>query len=259
MIKMIIDTHCHLDFDQFNSDRTAVIERAKKAGVAGFVNVGSSLEGSKKSTELASEHDDIFASVGVHPYHADEVKEEVFTEIAELAKNKKVIAIGEVGLDYFKSPSPPDKQKELFVKFIELSEKLELPLIIHNRDAHRDTLDVLKKTRSLPIRGVMHCFSGNKKLLKDVLGMGLLVSFTCNLTFKNAKNLREIAKCVPPEKLLLETDAPFLAPEAHRGKRNEPAYITELRDILSGLLKMSKNDVERITTDNAKKLFGINI
>ncbi len=255
---MLIDTHCHLDFDQFNSDRSAVIKRAKAAGIEYVINVGSSLEGSRKSVELASGHDSIFASVGVHPHHAGEVSEDTFFEIEKLAKDKKVVAIGEVGLDYFKSPSAPERQKEVFIRFIELSKKSLLPLIIHDRDAHRDTVDILKKTYGgFPVRGVMHCFSGDKKVLGEVLEMGLSVSFTCNLTFKNAKTLREIAKCVPPDRLLLETDAPFLAPQAHRGKRNEPAYITQLRDILSELLGLSKSEVERVTTDNAKKLFGI--
>ncbi|MFC1576110.1 TatD family hydrolase [Candidatus Omnitrophota bacterium] len=255
---MIIDTHCHLDFEHFNSDRVDVIKRAKDAGVAYLINIGSSLEGSKRSIELAAGHENIFATVGIHPHHADEKGEDAFTKIEKLATNKKVVAIGEVGLDYFKSPSPPDKQKVLFIKFIELSKKLNLPLVIHNRDASEDTLKILKETSGASVRGVMHCFSGDEKLLKSVLEMGLFVSFTCNLTFKNARGLREVAKLVPPERLLLETDAPYLAPQAYRGKRNEPAYITELRDILSELLGLSKEEIERITTDNAKKFFRIN-
>lgn len=254
---MLVDTHCHLDFDEFNPDRVAVIERAEKAGVRYFINVGSSLGGSRKSVKLASEHDSIFASLGIHPHHAGEVKEGALAEIEELAKNKKVVAIGEIGLDYFKSPSAPEKQKEIFVKFIELSKKLELPLIIHNRQAHEDILDILERTYSPPLSGVMHCFSGDRKLLERVLETGLFISFTCNLTFKNAKSLREVARHVPVERLLLETDAPFLAPQAHRGKRNEPAYITELRDVLSELLGLSKDEIEEITTDNAVRLFGI--
>ncbi len=262
---MITDTHCHLDFDQFNSDRENVLRRAQEAGVKYFINVGSNLEGSKKSVKLASLHDNIFASVGIHPHYADNVTEEAFFEIERLASGKKVVAIGEVGLDYFKSPSTgsglcssePDNQKELFIKFITLSKKANLPLIIHNRDAHRDTLDILKETHNTPIPGVMHCFSGDKKVLSEVLELGLFVSFTCNLTFKNASGLRETAKAVPLDRLLIETDAPFLAPQKYRGKRNEPAYITELRDCLSELLGLSKNEIEKITTENAKRLFGI--
>lgn len=255
----MIDTHCHLDFEQFDFDRKDVITRAKEAGVEILINVGSSLEGSKKSVELASQHGNIFTSVGIHPHHADEVTEKAFAEIGELAKNEKVVAIGEVGLDYFKSPSSSEKQKESFVKFVELSKKLKLPLIIHNRDAHRDTLDILKKTCKPPIPGVMHCFSGDEKVLGEALGMGLYISFTCNLTFKNAKHLREVARLVPPDRLLLETDAPFLAPQSRRGKRNEPAYITELRDMLSEILGMPKKEIERVTTENARRLFKLHM
>lgn len=256
---MIIDTHCHLDFDQFNPDRLAVIDRAERKGVVGFINVGSSLEGSVKSEELASLHGNIFASVGIHPHHADEVTDDTLREIEKLARREKVVAIGEVGLDYFKSPSSPEKQKKTFVKFIELSAKLGLPLIIHNREAYGDTLDILRKNCRLPVKGVMHCFSGDRKSLRAVLDLGLSVSFTCNLTFKNAARLREVAKCVPHDRLLLETDAPFLAPQKKRGKRNEPAHITELRDILSELLALPKEKIEKMTTDNAKNLFGIKI
>lgn len=254
---MIIDTHCHLDFEHFHPDRASVIKRAEEAGVKYIINVGSSPDGSRRSVELSEKYDNVFAAVGVHPHDAGEVTEEIFSEITELAKYDKVVAIGEVGLDYFKSSVSRERQKEIFVKFMELSRKLELPLVIHDREAHRDTLDILKKTKGSGLRGVMHCFSGDEKILQEVLEMGLFVSFTCNLTFKNARHLREVARMVPPQRLLLETDAPFLAPQAHRGERNEPAYIVELVDILSELLNLSKEEIENITTDNAKKLFGI--
>jgi len=256
---MMIDTHCHLDFDEFNSDRESVIGRAKKAGVSHFINIGSSLAGSRKSVELASRYSSIFASIGIHPHHASETDESALNEIKSLVKKEKVVAVGEVGLDYFKSASPREKQKELFIRFIEISKEHSLPLVIHSRDATDDTLVILKEKCNLPIKGVMHCFSGDEKALNEVLDLGLHVSFTCNLTFKNAKKLREVARHVPPDRLLLETDAPFLAPQAHRGKRNEPSYMTELRDILSELLNLSKEEIERITTDNAKSLFGINV
>lgn len=256
---MVIDTHCHLDFSEFDSDRDSVIKRAEEAGVGFFINVASSLEGSRKSVELASLYDKIFAAVGIHPHHADEVTGDMLLEITQLAGKGKVVAVGEVGLDYFKSPFSRQKQKELFTNFIELSKKMDLPLIIHNREAAGDTLDILRKTCKFPVRGVMHCFSGDEKFLYDVLEMGLSVSFTSNLTFKNAGRLREVAKRVPLRRLLLETDAPFLAPQKYRGKRNEPAYIFELRDILSELLGLSKPEIEKATTENAKQLFGINI
>jgi len=252
----MIDTHCHLDFNQFDPDRDAVLERAKTSGVNYIINVGSSVEGSEKSVDLSKKYKNIFASVGIHPHHADEMKESDFEKVSKLAKDKKVVAIGEVGLDYFKSPSSPEKQKDLFTKFINLSEDLKLPLIVHNRDAFLDTLSILKDTQ---VKGVMHCFSGDKDFLFKVLDIGFYVSFTCNLTFKNAKTLRETAKYVPHDRFLLETDAPFLAPQAKRGKRNEPSYMTELRDILASILGISKEEVEKITTENAKKLFELKI
>ena len=256
---MIIDTHCHLDFEQFASDREDVISRARKAGVLYFINVGSSLEGSRESVRLAAEYKNIFASVGIHPHHAMDDEEDAFGEIEALATGKKVVAIGEVGLDYYKSPSPPPAQKKLFVRSIGLSKKLGLPLIIHNRSADNDTLSILGSECAGSVRGVLHCFSGEKAFLAEALDMGLFISFTCNLTFKNAGNLREVAKRVPLDRLLLETDAPFLAPQAKRGKRNEPAYITELCDTLSGILGVSKERIEKVTSENAKKLFGIDI
>jgi len=256
---MIIDTHCHLDFEHFDHDRDAVIARAKEAGVSGLINIGSSLKGSEKSVELAGSHENIFASVGIHPHDAGEMTDEVFARIKGLAGSPKVVGIGEVGLDYFKSPTPREKQRDVFAQFISLSRETGLPLIIHNRDAGEDTIEILKKECAFPVKGVMHCFSGDKDFLKNALDIGLFISFTCNLTFKNAKNLRDTARHVPTGRFLLETDAPFLAPQKYRGKRNEPAYITELRDIVAGILGISAPDVERITTDNAKKLFGINV
>ncbi|MCQ9207041.1 MAG: TatD family hydrolase [Omnitrophica bacterium] len=256
---MIIDTHCHLDFEQFASDRKDTISQAEKAGVLYFINVGASLHGSRESVRLAAEYKNIFASVGIHPHHATGDTEGALGEIEALAAGKKVVAIGEVGLDYYKSPSLPPVQKKLFVKFIGLSRRLGLPLIIHNRSADCDTLSILKSECAGPVHGVLHCFSGERTFLTKALDMGLFISFTCNLTFKNAGNLREVAKYVPLDRVLLETDAPFLAPQAKRGKRNEPAYITELRDGLSEILGISKDEVEKVTSENAKKLFKLNI
>ena len=254
---MIIDTHAHLDFPQFDSDRDSIIQRAKKSGVEYIINVGSSLEGSRRSVELASQHREIFASVGIHPHDTEAFDENTWHEIEKLASHEKTVAIGEVGLDYFKCKVSHERQKEVFVKFIEFSKKLSLPLVIHSREAGEDILDILCKNCSTSIKGVMHCFSGDTVLLNKVLELGLYVSFTCNLTFKNARALREVAKRVPHDRLLLETDAPFLALQAKRGQRNEPFYIVELRDMFSELLKMDKEEIERVTTENAKRLFGI--
>ena len=256
---MIIDTHCHLDFDEFSADTDAVIERANDAGVGYLINVGSSLAGSRRSVELAERYKNVFATVGIHPHHAGENVEDAFGEIEKLSTHEKVVAIGEVGLDYFKSPAGPDRQKALFIKSIELSTRRKLPLVIHNREAGFDTLRILEKNSALPVRGVMHCFSGDREFLERSLSLGLFLSFTGILTFKNSNSLRELAKHVPLDRLLLETDAPFLAPQAHRGKRNEPAYITELRDTLSSVLGIPAGEIDRVTARNAGTLFKLPI
>jgi len=254
---MIIDTHCHLDFSEFNSDRDAVLERANQAGVKYIINVGSSLEGSRRSVELAKEYDAVFASVGIHPHHAGEVDKKTLDEIGTLVKNKKVVAVGEIGLDYYRNLSGKDEQKALFRNFLDIAKDNKLPVIIHSRNAHRETLDMLKEAYINNIKGVMHCFSGDEACLKECLDLGLFVSFTCNLTFKNAKGLREVAKKTPLDRLLLETDAPFLAPQEFRGKRNEPAYLPHLVYEWSDLLNVSEDEIERETTKNAKNLFKI--
>ncbi|NQT06159.1 MAG: YchF/TatD family DNA exonuclease [Candidatus Omnitrophica bacterium] len=255
---ILIDTHCHLDFPDFDQERDAVIERAKDSGVAYIINIGSSVEGSKSSVGLAKKNPIIYATVGVHPHYAKDCKGKVPGELKVLAGEKKVVAIGEVGLDYYRNLSPKDLQKRLFIDFIRLAKENNLPLVIHTREAHADTLKILKdEFANEPIKGVMHCFSADEEYLKECLEMGLHISFTCNITFKNAKRLRALASKVPIERLLLETDAPFLAPQNFRGKRNEPSYLTYLVEELSRIYALSAEDIARITTHNAKRLFGL--
>ncbi|MFA5085763.1 MAG: TatD family hydrolase [Candidatus Omnitrophota bacterium] len=256
---MIIDTHCHLDFKDFDSDRDSVLDRAKEAGVVRIINVASSVEGTRRSLELAGKYDIVYASIGVHPHDAGEVTDKVIEDFRALAENDKVVAVGEVGLDYYRNLSPKDKQVEAFKKFIHLAGSLKLPLIIHSREADQDLISVLKSEKTEEQAGVIHCFSGDEQFLKECLELGLNISFTSNLTFKKAQTLREIAKAVPIEKVLLETDAPYLAPEGMRGKRNEPAYLPRLVDEWVKLTGLSKEDVERITTHNANELFKLNL
>ncbi len=256
---MLIDTHCHLDFKDFDPDRDEVINRARAKGVNFLINVGSSLEGSRRSVEFAEKYDSIYAAVGIHPHDAENADAAALKELEGLASSRKVVAIGEVGLDYYRTISPADIQKKTFREFIRLSKKLNLPLILHNRDSHKDMLDILREEfGSKGVKGVMHCFSGDGEFLKECLGLGLYISFTCNLTFKNANNLRALAKTVPLDKLLLETDAPFLAPQEYRGKRNEPSYIIFLAEELSKIHGLSVEDIGRITSHNANDLFGLN-
>ncbi|MDD5449613.1 MAG: YchF/TatD family DNA exonuclease [Candidatus Omnitrophica bacterium] len=257
---MLIDTHCHLDFKDFDPDREEVLKRARQAGVGIIINAASSLEGSIRSVELAENHDFIYAAVGIHPHESPSSDEKAFARLKSLARSKKVVAVGEVGLDYYRQTVPGVTQKEVFRKFIGLSKELSLPLIIHDRDAHADMLAILKQEfKSGKADGVMHCFSGDAAFLRQCLELGLFISFTCNLTFKNAANLRAVAREVPLDRILLETDAPFLAPQAHRGKRNEPAYITFLAQELSNIHSLTAEDIGRLTTHNANKLFRLNL
>lgn len=255
---MIIDTHCHLDFKEFDPDRDEVIDRAKKAGVERIINVGSSIEGTKRAIYLAGRYDTVYATLGVHPHEAKTVTDAVMSDFRKLAKQPRVVAVGEVGLDYYRNLSPKEEQIEAFRSFIELALELDLPLIIHSREADDDIISVLSEYEQR-IKGVVHCFSGDAAFLKKCLGLGLYVSFTCNLTFKNAKSLRETAKQTPVERLMLETDAPYLAPQDLRGKRNEPANLTFLVEEWSRILGLSGEDIERITTHNANRLFNLGL
>lgn len=264
----LIDTHCHLDFPEFDADREDVIKRAFAAGVKYIINVASSIEGSRKSVGLADKYDPIYASVGIHPHDAKEADDNTFSELKELAKNKKVVAIGEVGLDYYRNLSPREAQRAAFIKFVALAKETRLPLIIHCREAKEDLssaasakedlLSILKEEATPSVNGVVHCFPSDKEFLKAALDIGLYVSFTCNITFKNASASRQMIKdLVPIDKLLLETDAPFLAPEGLRGKRNEPSYLTYLAAEIAGLKGITPEDVARVTSRNSKKLFGV--
>ena len=256
---MIIDTHCHLDFKDFDNDRDSVIDRAREKGVVRIINVGSSIEGSRHAVELAKKYDMVHASIGIHPHEAGSVTDKIIEEIKNLAHQDKVVAIGEVGLDYYRNLSSKDSQQIVFKKFIDLAYQLKLPLIIHSREADSDMLRILKDEKDKQLTGVVHCFSGSREFLKECLDIGFYISFTCNLTFKKAEALRGVAKAAPMERVLLETDAPYLSPEGLRGKRNEPAHLTYLVDEWVKLSGLSKEDIERITTHNANELFKLNL
>jgi len=254
----LVDTHCHLDFPEFDSDREEVIKRAKDAGIISIINVASTLEGSRKSVELSERYDCVYASVGIHPHDAKGFNDFAFSALKDLAKEKKVVAIGEVGLDYYRNLSPAGMQQAAFRRFLHLAKETGLPLIIHCRDASEDLLKIIKKEMAAPVKGVVHCFPADEELLNNVLDLGMYVSFTCNLTFKNAAKLREIVKSlVPMDRVLVETDAPYLAPEGMRGKRNEPAYMIKVVEEIAGLKGLTPEDVARVTTLNCVRLFGV--
>lgn len=251
----LVDTHCHLDFPDFEQDRNMVIQRAKTQGIEYIINIGSSLEGSYKSLDLAKNYDFIYATVGLHPHEADKFDERIKKELEILAKEEKVVAIGEIGLDYYRNYSAVDKQKKLFLSLLKLAKDLKLPVVIHNRQAENDTLEILKEF--YPLNVVVHCFSGDENFLKDCLDLGFFISFTCNVTYKKADKLKSLVKLTPLERLMLETDAPFLPPEGLRGKRNEPAYVKYLAKEVSLLKELSLEEVAKMTTENAKKFFNL--
>jgi TatD DNase family protein len=251
----LIDTHCHLDFPEFDADRLQVIARAAARGVNRIVNIGSSLEGSRRSVKLAGEHDCLYATVGIHPHEADSFREAQAKELKELAMERKVVAIGEIGLDYFKNFSRADNQRRLFQSLLALARESSLSLVIHSRDAHKDTISMLKEF--MPLKAVVHCFSGGRDFLEDCLGLGLMVSYTCNITYKKAEGLREALKATPLDRLMLETDAPYLSPEGQRGRRNEPANVRELAEFAARLLGVSPEELAEITTRNAREFFKI--
>ncbi|MEK7850083.1 MAG: TatD family hydrolase [Candidatus Omnitrophota bacterium] len=255
---MLVDTHCHLDFPEFDADRKSVLERARESGVEVLINVGSSLKGSREAVSLASQYPQVFASVGIHPHDAKEYKKEDLSQIKQLVLFSKVVAIGEIGLDYYRNLSEPKIQRSVFKEFLNLACEAGLPVIIHSRQAEDDTLAVLREFELKKFKGiVIHCFSAGMDFLNKCLDLGFFVSFTCNVTYKKAQVLRKIVEYVPLDKMFLETDAPFLPPEGKRGKRNEPAYLADLAHEVARIKNIDFDMVCAETTRNAKHFFKL--
>lgn len=254
---MIVDTHCHLYMDAFDADREAVIARAREYGVKYLVNVGIDPATNRASYDLARAHDFIFHTAGFHPHSAGEFDEAGFAETEAFVKETKPVAIGETGLDYFKSQSSPEAQKECFRRMIALALSSGLPLVVHSRDAFQDTYEILKSEGKGRLRGVMHCFSYGLEEAKKLFDLGFMVSFTCNLTFKNAAALAAVAAEVPLDRMMLETDSPYLAPQIYRGKRNEPCCLVHLADFLAERRGTTSQAVQEATTANAARFFGL--
>ncbi|MBE3591402.1 MAG: TatD family hydrolase [Thermoanaerobacter sp.] len=254
---MLVDSHAHLEDEKYDRDREKVIEECKK-DLTFLINVGSNLLTSKQSIELAHNYDFIYASVGIHPHDAQREFDKV-EEIERLALQEKVVAIGEIGLDYYYDDPPKEFQKEIFIKQIRLAKKLNLPIIIHDRDAHGDILDILKQEWTKDLIGVFHSYSGSVEMTFQVIEMNFYISLGGPVTFKNAKKTKEVAKAVPIEKLLIETDSPYLTPEPYRGKRNTPVYVKFVAKKIAELREMPYEEVCRITAENAIKLFNIPI
>ena len=251
---MYFDTHAHYDDEKFDADRDEVIENVRLSGVDYIVNNACSLESCITSVSLAEKYDFIYATVGIHPHDAENMTKETLSEIERLSHHKKVVAIGEIGLDYYYDNSPRDIQRHWFEKQLELAEKLEMPVTVHNRDAHADTLDILKKYN---VGGIIHCFSGSAEMAKILVDMGFYIAFGGSLTFKNSKNAVLSAEVVPTERLLIETDCPYLAPEGHRGKRNDSSLIGVACAKLAEIKGITNEEMAKITLENAKKVYRI--
>ncbi len=250
-----IDTHCHLEMKEFDPDRQAVIQRAREAGIEAMITIGSDLEGTLQGVKLSELHDFIYSAVGIHPHEAKDFTDQTYSLLKELAQKQKVIAIGETGLDYHYDHSPRDLQKIVFRKQLELAKETGLPVIIHSRQADEDTLNIVRE--SGVSRGVFHCFSGDADMAEQVMALGFYISIAGPVTFKKAVGLQEIARKIPDDYLLIETDAPYLTPEPFRGKRNEPAYMLNTAKKIAQLRGINPQDLSRITTLNAKRLFNI--
>jgi TatD DNase family protein len=254
---MLIDSHAHLDDPRFDSDRDAALQRAWDAGIRTILTIGNGSGPDQMGCgiPIAAAHDWIYTSVGVHPHDAGKVEERHYTQVKESSKHEKVIAIGETGLDYFYDNSPRDVQREVFRRQLALAKELDLPVIIHTRDADIDTEEILKQ--AAPIRGVIHCFTSGDKLAQCALELGFFISFSGIVTFPNAKALSEIAQRVPADRILLETDCPYLAPVPHRGKRNEPNFVADTARFVATLRGIALDELAAQTEANFHRLFGV--
>ncbi len=251
---MIWDTHAHLDDSQFNSDRDAVIQRAKEAGITTIVNVGTSESSCRQAVSLAARYSNIYATVGIHPHDAKDCSNETWELLSQLAQNPKVVAWGEIGLDYYRDFSPRDVQRQVFIHQLELADEMGLPVVIHDRDAHGDILQIVKK-HPPQAGGVFHSYSGSWEMAKELLAIGFYLSFSGPLTFKNARHTLEVAANVPENRFVVETDCPYLTPEPYRGKRNEPSYVKEVINKIAELKAIPLEKALTLATENSMRLF----
>ena len=253
----MIDTHAHLQDEKFNNVEK-IISNAKNSNVNKIVCASSSTKTSIQAVEIVSKFDNVFATVGVHPEEASEWNEQTKDTIKKLAQNKKVVAIGEIGLDYYYEFCPKDKQKEVFLQQIYLANELKLPIVVHTRDASGDTMQIIRQNLSLLKNGVViHCYSMSLEILKEIMNFGFYISLGGAITFKNAKNLLEIVKLVNINQLMLETDSPYMSPEPYRGQINEPKNVEFVAKKIAQIKGLSYEDVAKITTENAERFFKI--
>lgn len=253
---MLFDTHAHFEDDQFNNDRDEVLKSLKEYGVGNICNVGSSMKSSRAGAALAEKYDFVCASVGVHPSETADLTEADMEELKNLASNPKVCAIGEIGLDYhYPDDVEPKIQRKWFIRQIELAKELNMPIIVHDRESRGEGLEILKEYNVS--NGVVHCFSGSAETAREIVKLGMMVSFTGVLTFKNARRAIDACAAVPLDRLMIETDCPYMAPEPHRGKRNFSGYVEFVARKMAEIKNVSYEEIVRITEENAKRFYGI--
>ncbi|MFA4911745.1 MAG: TatD family hydrolase [Desulfobacteria bacterium] len=253
---MLVDSHAHLDLPEFDDDRDEVIKRAKESGIDYILTIGINSESCSKAITLADSYDFIYASIGIHPHDAKDVDEDTYAVLKSLANNKKVLAFGEIGLDFYRNLSPKGIQIKRFREQINLANELKLPVIIHNRDAHKETLEILKEEGAKNLGGIIHCFSGDYSMAKSCIDMGFYISIPGTITFPKAVELQDIVKKLPLSKIMIETDCPFLTPVPYRGKRNEPSFVRYVAEKIASLKDTSLEEVAEITSQNFRSLFA---
>lgn len=251
---MLVDSHAHIDDDRFDSDRDEILARAAAAGVERIINIGADMESSARSLTLAEKYPAIFATVGMHPHDAKQMQEADYSKLIDWLRHPKVVAIGEIGLDYHYDLSPRSVQKEVFLRQLDIARQTGKPFVIHERESHGDMLDIIK-TVARGLEGVFHCFSGSVETAREYLKMGFYISIAGPVTFPKSVKTKEVAKFVPLDRLLLETDAPYLTPHPFRGRRNEPAYVRLVAEEVAALRNIPVTDLIQATGENARRLF----
>ena len=253
---MIFDTHAHYDDSQFEKDRDMVLASMPELGVGTIVNVSASYDSCRQAVALAEKYPFVYAAVGIHPDEVGALNEETFAEMKKLFQHKKVVAVGEIGLDYYWDNEPHDVQQEWFIRQVELARELDLPVLIHSREAAADTMYVMK-TYAQGLRGVIHCYSYSREMAEEYVKMGFYIGIGGVVTFKNAKKLKEVAKAVPLKRIVLETDCPYMAPEPFRGRRNQSSYLRYVAEKIAELKDISTEEVIAVTEENARKLYRL--
>ncbi|MFV9511744.1 TatD family hydrolase [Tepidibacillus sp. LV47] len=254
---MLIDTHAHLDDEKFIEDREEVIQRAFDRGVKTIINIGYNKETILSTLELVNRYDFIYGAIGWHPNNAHEMTDQDFLWLEEQLNHPKIVAIGEIGLDYYWDFAPKDIQQQVFRRQIQLAKRKGLPIVIHDRDAHQDVCQIIKEEGVKEIGGIMHSFSGSLEMAMECIEQGFYISFSGPVTFKNAKRPKEVASKIPIERILIETDSPYLTPEPYRGKRNESSYVKYVAEKIAELRGMTFEQIAQITTENAKRIFRL--